>query len=98
MKIVLLGGGGLMARVTARDVLESRDDTQVVLADLNLDAARRVADSLRSAVDGADGRVIEQRADASDGEGLRPVLRGADAVINAAQYYFNVPVMHAALT
>ena len=97
MKIVLLGGGGLMARATARDLLESRGDTQLVLADVNLDAARRVADSLRAAVAGAHGRVTAQRADASDADGLRPVLRGADAVINAAQYYFNIPVMHAAL-
>ena len=94
MKIVLLGGGGLMARATARDLLEDRPDVRLVLADLNVDAAESVAAWLEPV---ARDRLSTVRADASDVASVRDVIAGADALINAAQYYFNVPVMRAAL-
>lgn len=97
MRIVLVGGAGLMARATARDLLDRRGDVELVLADLDLPAARAVADVLRAAVPGADARLTEQRVDASDVDDVRSVIRGADAVVNAALYYFNIPVMTAAL-
>ena len=91
MRIAIIGGGGLMARATARDLVETRPDVELVLADVNVDAAREVAATLSGA------RVEVRPVDAADLEGVRSVLRGADSVINAAHYYFNVPVMRAAL-
>lgn len=91
MRVAIIGGGGLMARATARDLIESRPDIELVLADLNVDAAREVADSLPA------GSVDAGAVDASDVESVREVIRGSDAVINAAHYYFNLDVMQAAL-
>lgn len=93
VRIALIGGGGLMARATARDLLETRPDVGLVLADLDVDAARGVAAGLGAGRE----RVEVRRVDASDVEGVRGVLRGTDAVINAAHYYFNLSVMEAAL-
>ncbi len=48
MKITLLGGGGIIGRVIARDLVENPRVTQVVLADLDVAAAQAVADGLGS--------------------------------------------------
>ena len=97
MKIVLLGGAGLMGRATARDLLEMQSDVELVLADIDMAGAERVATSLGEDVAGAAGRVRVARVDAADPDSVRPVIHGAAAVINSAQYYVNLPVMQAAL-
>ncbi|MFN2483778.1 MAG: saccharopine dehydrogenase family protein [Candidatus Limnocylindria bacterium] len=98
MKIVLLGGGGLMARATARDLLERDPRAVLTLADRDGRTAREVATSLTSGTSGGVGaNVAVVELDAGDEHAVRDAIRGADVVINAAQYYVNVPVMHAAL-
>ncbi len=97
MRITLLGAGGLMGRATARDLLEADPTLELVLADIDTAAAQRVADRLRDAVTGTADRLSVVRVDAADPASVEPVIRGSGAVINSAQYYFNVPVMQAAL-
>lgn len=97
MKIVLLGGAGLMGRATARDLVEHEPDLELVLADLDEAAAERIAGGLGQAVAGARGRISTCRVDASDERAVGAAIRGADVVINSALYYFNMPVMRAAL-
>jgi Saccharopine dehydrogenase NADP binding domain len=86
-----------MARATARDLVESSPAISLLLADLNPAAAREVGDGLRKARPDAAGGVSERSVDASDARSVREVVRGADVVINSALYYFNLPVMQAAL-
>ncbi len=88
MHIVVLGGAGIIGQTIARDLIE--DVEQVVLADLDLEGARNVADSLG-------GRATALRVDVTDQTSLDSVLNGADACVNAVQYYFNLEVMQGCL-
>ena len=91
MRIVVLGGAGIIGRVIARDLAMDREVQEIVIADLDLDGARKVADSL-----GRPG-VTAVKADVADHAALVRLVRGAGAVINSVQYYFNIPVMKACL-
>lgn len=89
MRIVVLGGAGLMGQIVATDLVASGVD-EVGIADLNAAAATALAGRLGR---GAHAVGI----DVTDGGALRELLAGADAVVNCVQYYFNLAVMEAAL-
>jgi len=91
VRIVVLGGAGIIGRAIARDLADDREVKEIVLADLDLDGARKVAEGL-----GRTGATAV-KADVTDHAGLVALLRGAGAVINSVQYYFNLPVMRACL-
>lgn len=91
MRIVVLGAAGIIGRIIARDLADDREVKEIVLADLDLDGARKTADSL-----GRPG-AIAVKADVTDHAALVNLVRGAGAVINSVQYYFNIPVMKACL-
>jgi len=91
VRIVVLGGAGIIGRAIARDLADDREIKEIVLADLDLDGARKVAEGL-----GRPGATAV-KADVTDHAGLVALLRGAGAVVNAVQYYFNLPVMKACL-
>lgn len=90
MKAIVLGGGGLMGRVAARDLVESWS-AEVTLADADPDAARAVADWI------GDGKVEVRPADVRDASALDALLDGQDCAVNAVNYYFNLEVMQACL-
>ncbi len=85
-----------MARATARDLLDD-PGVELVLADLNLRAAQEVEEGLRRISGAAAAKIRSRGVDAADVDAVRETIRGADVVINAALYYFNLPVMQAAL-
>ncbi|MEK7283349.1 MAG: saccharopine dehydrogenase NADP-binding domain-containing protein [Acidobacteriota bacterium] len=91
MRIVVLGGAGIIGRTIARDLADDREVQEIVIADLDLDGARKLADGL-----GRPG-VTAVKADVTDPAALVSLIRGAGAVINSVQYYFNLPVMKACL-
>ncbi|MEK7800020.1 MAG: saccharopine dehydrogenase NADP-binding domain-containing protein, partial [Acidobacteriota bacterium] len=91
MRIVVLGGAGIIGRTIARDLADDREVKEIVIADLDLDGARKLADGL-----GRPG-VTAVKADVTDPAALVSLIRGAGAVINSVQYYFNLPVMKACL-
>ncbi len=93
MKIVALGGAGLMGRIAVKDLAASEDVGQVVIADRDTDLARKVADLIPLGHD----KVSIVYTDVTDPDGLAAALRGADAVLNAVHYYFNLNVMRACL-
>ena len=84
MKIAILGAAGAMAQVVLRDLLEFVPDVEVTAADLK-------------PVAHADPRVHAATLDARDEDGTARLLEGHDAVLNCVTYYFNVPIMRAAL-
>ncbi len=87
-RIVVLGGAGIIGQAIALDL--SEDVQEVVIADLNENAAREVAEKI--------GRgCIARKVDVTDPSSLDSVLGGADACINSAQYYFNLDVMRGCL-
>jgi saccharopine dehydrogenase-like NADP-dependent oxidoreductase len=84
MRIAILGAAGAMAQVVLRDLLEFVPDVEITAAD-------------RRPVTHPDPRVRQAVLDAADEEATARLLEGHDAVLNCVTYYFNVPIMHAAL-
>jgi len=91
MRIVVLGGAGIIGRAIGRDLASDRAVTELVLADLDVEAAQKAAASF-----GRPG-VTAVRIDVTDHAALVRLLEGAGAVVNSVQYYFNLPIMEACL-
>ena len=88
MRIVVLGGAGIIGQAIARDLAQDVDE--ILLADLDLEAAQEVAQKLGAQATAA-------AVDVRDPASLDRVLAGADACINSVQYYFNLEVMEGCL-
>lgn len=84
MKIALLGAAGAMAEVVRRDLHEFAPSAQVTIADLQVLAVRYPNERLA-------------RLDVRDEAATARLLAGHDAVLNCVTYYWNLPVMRAAL-
>jgi saccharopine dehydrogenase (NAD+, L-lysine-forming) len=91
MRIIVLGGAGIIGRAIGRDLSSDRAVTELVLADLDVEAAQKAAASF-----GRPG-VTAVRIDVTDHAALVRLLEGAGAVVNSVQYYFNLPIMEACL-
>jgi saccharopine dehydrogenase-like NADP-dependent oxidoreductase len=91
-RIVVLGGAGAMGRIAVRDLVETAREIDIVVADFDLEQARRLVRTL----DGG-RRIRAARADARDVKGTTTLLAGAFAVINATHHRHNLSVMRAAL-
>jgi len=91
MRIVVFGGTGLTGQCAVKDLVESRGVSEVVIAARNVGKAQQTADTIRSK------KVSVASADATKPKDMVKAFKGADVVINAAQYYFNLDVMKAAL-
>lgn len=88
MRIVILGGAGIIGKVIARDLVQ--DVEQVIIADRDEQGAADVAAAVGG---GASAAAI----DVTRGPELVQLLRGAGACINSVNYYFNLEVMRACL-
>ncbi len=83
-KIAILGAAGAMAEVVRRDLSEYSPATEVTLVDLR-EIAAKYSNERAATVD-----VRDEAATAR-------LLAGHDAVLNCVTYYWNLPVMRAAL-
>jgi saccharopine dehydrogenase (NAD+, L-lysine-forming) len=93
MKIILLGGAGIIGKVIARDLALTDDVAEIVIADLNEAGAQATMDKAAP----GDSRFKAAQIDVTDHAALVKLLSGADCVINSVQYYFNLDVMRACL-
>lgn len=93
MHSVVLGGGGAMGRVTVRALAEDARVTQVTVADLSEVVAQQTVDWLKRGRE----KAVATACDVRDTAGLTKLLTGADVVLNATDYPFNLDVMRAAL-
>jgi saccharopine dehydrogenase-like NADP-dependent oxidoreductase len=84
MRVAVLGAAGAMAQVVLRDLLEFSPAVEITAAD-------------QKPVDHPDPRVRPATLDARDEGATARLLEGHDVVLNCVTYYFNVPVMRAAL-
>ena len=91
MKIVVLGGAGLTGQCAVRDLAENSNISEVVIADIDLNRAKQLADRIPR------GNVSAAYVDLRKHEDTAKILKGADVALNAATYYFNLDVMEAAL-
>src|SRR3989338_11062308 len=98
---VVLGGSGFMGKVIVRDLYESDKNNQIIVADYNLDAAKKLAASYQKSNKNSDNnrtsRVKAAFADVTDIKKTVKLLKGASVVINSVQYELNLKVMEAAL-
>lgn len=83
MRFVVLGAG-LQGSACAFDLLRNTDVEKVVLADLDVSSLPAFLDPY-----GQDPRLETVTLDARDEDGVRNVLKGAVACMNALPYYFN---------
>lgn len=91
MKIVVLGGAGLMGPAIVQDLAAAPQVSQITVADLDVAGAQQVIEQIQG--DNLEAVPVDVREPAS----VDAVLRDADACINAVQYYFNLDVMQACL-
>ncbi|MDH2416115.1 saccharopine dehydrogenase NADP-binding domain-containing protein [Nocardioides sp. CER19] len=95
MRIIALGGAGGMGHAALKVMASEYTFSEVIVADLNADAAQLVATELRALGQPASS----QRIDVSDREALLELLAGADLVMNSVGPYFRfgVPILEAAI-
>ncbi|MCK4897153.1 MAG: saccharopine dehydrogenase NADP-binding domain-containing protein [Anaerolineales bacterium] len=91
MRIVVLGGAGKMGCIAVQTLAGDERVKEVVLADINLDQAKIVADYIDSP------KIEIQKVDVNDQKGFLKVLEGANACLNATVYYTNLLVMETCL-
>jgi saccharopine dehydrogenase-like NADP-dependent oxidoreductase len=92
VRLVVLGGGA-MGRITVRALAEDDRVSQVLVGDMNVAAAERVVAGLEAGRE----KVSVAACDVRDVAATARLLEGADAVLNATDYTFNLEVMRAAL-
>ena len=91
MRITVLGGAGKMGSIAVQSLAGDSRVDEVILADVNLEQAGIVAETIHSP------KIKVQKADIRDHAGLVEILRGSDACLNATVYYTNLAVMQACL-
>jgi saccharopine dehydrogenase (NAD+, L-lysine-forming) len=91
MKITVLGGAGKMGCISVQDLANDNRVDEVVIADINTEQAKIVADYLVSP------KVSIQKVDINDEGAFLKSLEGADACLNATVYYTNLQVMEVCL-
>ncbi len=91
MHIVVAGGAGAMGRVTVRALCEYDDIDLVTIADYNEARAQELAASLNS------GKVQARQIDVTNEERLCQLIRGADVVLSAVDYTFNLSILQACI-
>ncbi len=91
MKIVVLGGAGLTGRCAVRDLADSPAVSEVVIADINVQQANELVETIGKR------NVSAVHVDLRKPKETAEILEGADVALNAAQYYYNLEAMEAAL-
>ncbi len=91
MRIYVLGGAGKMGCIAVQDLAKDDRVDDVVIADVNVEQAKIVADYLDSP------KIRIEKVDVNDGDAFLKSLEGADACLNATVYYTNLQVMEACL-
>ncbi len=89
MKYLVLGAG-MMGSAAAYDLARSSADNQVVLADINIQTAKRSAGAIGP-------NVHPVRLDVNSNRDLVEAMKGCNAVISAVTYSVNLQVTRAAL-
>ena len=91
MRITVLGGAGKMSCIAVQDLAQDQRVDEVVIADLNIEQAKIVADYIKSP------KIKIRQVDVNDPEGMVEALKGSDTCLNGTVYNTNLPVMEACL-
>lgn len=90
MKVGVLGAG-LMGKEAARDLANSNDVTEIGIADIDYEKAKKAAQGLQS------DKIIPYEVDAAKENELINYMKRFDVIINALFYTFNERVARAAI-
>jgi len=90
-KVVILGGAGQVGEAALRDLIETSDVREIVIADVDLKAAQRLVDKVKC------GYVSAKKGDIFDRQETVRLLKGADVVINCTPFMFSHHVIKLAL-
>ena len=92
MRIVALGGCGVVGAAAVRAALDVTGAEEIVVADQNGEASRKMAEPLGN-------RVTSAKVDVEDAAGLESLLADRDIVLNTVGpfYRFGLPVLKAAI-
>jgi len=90
MKTMVLGTGAV-GSVTAEILANSEEFDQVILADVNLERAKRAEKKISK------DKVVVKKVDASDLDGMVKAFSGVDLVLNGVIPRFNLRIMEACL-
>ena len=91
MRIYVLGGGGKMGCIAVQDLVNDARVDEVIIADVNIDAAKTVADTLGYK------KIKIKSVDIHQEKELVDSLKGSDTCLNATVYYTNLKVMEACI-
>jgi saccharopine dehydrogenase-like NADP-dependent oxidoreductase len=91
MRITVIGGAGKMACIAVQYLAQDKRVEEVVIADLNLEQAKVVAEYINSP------KVEIRKVDVNDRAALVDLLKSSDACLNGTVYYTNLPIMDACL-
>jgi saccharopine dehydrogenase-like NADP-dependent oxidoreductase len=91
MRIFVLGGAGKMGCISVQDLVNDDRVDEVVIADIDLDQAKIVADYLDSP------KISILKVNIHDEGDFIKSLGATDTCLNATTYYTNLPVMEACL-
>jgi len=89
VKVAVLGAGGIIAPAIVRDLAESDEAGDLLLLDLDLGRAQKVADE--------HGGPHAQAVEVDARGGLAEALDGVDVLVNSASYRINLDAMRACL-
>ncbi|MBI4271977.1 MAG: saccharopine dehydrogenase NADP-binding domain-containing protein [Candidatus Rokubacteria bacterium] len=84
MRFVILGGAGAVGAAVVRDLLACADVQQVVIADIDLQRAEKLAAAC------AAPRAVARALDVRNAGEVRAILRSADVAVNCAFYRYNL--------
>ena len=82
-KAVILGGVGAVGIEASRDFIETSGFDEIVIADYNIEKARRFIEEY------SDDRLSAVKVDVNDEDALRSVIKGSDIVINALPFKYD---------
>jgi saccharopine dehydrogenase (NAD+, L-lysine-forming) len=89
MKTLVLGGAGAVCKETTRDLAQYSKFDEIVVAELNLDAANELIESI------GDPRLKAVFFDAEDYDSMLKLFPGYDVVINGLPWKYDMPVTKA---
>jgi saccharopine dehydrogenase-like NADP-dependent oxidoreductase len=89
MKVLSLGGAGAVCRYTTRDLAEFSDFSEIVIGDVNVEAAEKLA------ADIGDPRLKVLRVDAEDYGSLVNTFKDFDIIVNGLPWRYDLAVTKA---
>jgi lysine 6-dehydrogenase len=95
VRVAILGAGGTIAPAIVRDLAESAEVESMLLLDLDLERAERVA--AEHGGENARAARADATASADDADSLFNALEGCDVLVNSASYRVNLGAMDACL-